>query len=156
MFTAVTWQLLLKTGQNLSTKYTKILNLVGGLSSLITHLSTTQTMAHYLRITSSESGIKLCSMVSLESSRNSICRSNAFILTTEKHLVVVVGKFVLHTIRCSSLINNSNPSPGLSLHKWITDAGFENIVEEKYKLPIGPWAKDKHLVCSANHYSQTP
>ncbi|EAW12408.1 class I SAM-dependent methyltransferase [Aspergillus clavatus NRRL 1] len=25
------------------------------------------------------------------------------------------------------------------------DAGFEDVVERRYKLPIGPWAKDKHL-----------
>lgn len=25
------------------------------------------------------------------------------------------------------------------------DAGFENIVHEKFRLPVGPWPKDKHL-----------
>lgn len=44
------------------------------------------------------------------------------------------------------LMCNRDPSPGLSLHKWVTEAGFENITEVKYKLPIGPWPKDKHLV----------
>ncbi len=26
------------------------------------------------------------------------------------------------------------------------DAGFQNVKAERYKLPIGPWPKDKHLV----------
>jgi hypothetical protein len=25
------------------------------------------------------------------------------------------------------------------------DAGFANVVEQRYKLPIGPWPKDQHL-----------
>ena len=26
------------------------------------------------------------------------------------------------------------------------EAGFQNVRVERYKLPIGPWPKDKHLV----------
>ena len=35
--------------------------------------------------------------------------------------------------------------PGPQLEGWMKDAGFENIVCEKFRLPIGPWPKDKHL-----------
>lgn len=40
-----------------------------------------------------------------------------------------------------------DPCPGSSLERWMSDAGFENVQHVKYRLPIGPWAKDKHLVC---------
>ena len=36
-------------------------------------------------------------------------------------------------------------SPGPHLEKWVRDAGFTNITHKKYKLPIGPWAKDPKL-----------
>ena len=35
--------------------------------------------------------------------------------------------------------------PGPLIEGWMKDAGFENIVHEKFRLPIGPWPKDKHL-----------
>ena len=35
------------------------------------------------------------------------------------------------------------PSPGPKLEGWMRDAGFEDIVSHKFKIPIGPWAKDK-------------
>ena len=38
-----------------------------------------------------------------------------------------------------------DPSPGLGLNKWFTDAGFENIVHQRFKWPLGPWAKDPKL-----------
>lgn len=28
---------------------------------------------------------------------------------------------------------------------YIEDAGFENVVEKVFRLPIGPWCKDKHM-----------
>jgi hypothetical protein len=28
---------------------------------------------------------------------------------------------------------------------FIEDAGFENVVEKVYKVPIGPWCQDLHL-----------
>ena len=39
-----------------------------------------------------------------------------------------------------------DPSPGVSLEKWLRDAGFVNVEARKFPLPIGPWPKDKHLV----------
>lgn len=38
-----------------------------------------------------------------------------------------------------------DPSPGLSLRKWVTDAGFENVTEKVFKMPIGPWPRDPRL-----------
>lgn len=35
--------------------------------------------------------------------------------------------------------------PGLSIEGWMRDAGFKNVVAQAYKVPIGPWAKDKRL-----------
>ena len=39
-----------------------------------------------------------------------------------------------------------DPCPGPNLEKLVKDAGFQNVTTEKYKLPIGPWPKDPHLV----------
>lgn len=36
--------------------------------------------------------------------------------------------------------------PGPQLTGWVQDAGFVNIKAEKFRIPIGPWPKDKHLV----------
>lgn len=38
----------------------------------------------------------------------------------------------------------SNPGP--KLEQWLKDAGFKNVVHQKYKVPIGPWAKDQRQV----------
>lgn len=38
-------------------------------------------------------------------------------------------------------------SPGPKLEGWLREAGFVDIHVEKYKVPIGVWPKDKHLVC---------
>ena len=39
-----------------------------------------------------------------------------------------------------------DPSPGSKLEQYMKDAGFEDVQHEKYRMPIGPWPKDKHLV----------
>ena len=39
-----------------------------------------------------------------------------------------------------------DPSPGSKLEQYMKDAGFEDVHHEKYRMPIGPWPKDKHLV----------
>ncbi|KAF2471728.1 S-adenosyl-L-methionine-dependent methyltransferase [Lindgomyces ingoldianus] len=36
-----------------------------------------------------------------------------------------------------------DPCPGPKIEGWVRQAGFQNVVHQKYKLPIGPWAKDK-------------
>lgn len=38
-----------------------------------------------------------------------------------------------------------DPNPGSKLEGWAKDAGFQNIVHKKYKIPIGPWPKDPLL-----------
>ncbi|KAL8741174.1 MAG: hypothetical protein Q9190_006189, partial [Brigantiaea leucoxantha] len=38
-----------------------------------------------------------------------------------------------------------DPCPGPKLAGWLRDAGFRNVTEQKFKLPIGPWAKDQYL-----------
>ena len=39
-----------------------------------------------------------------------------------------------------------DPSPGSKLEKYMKEAGFEDVQHEKYRMPIGPWPKDQHLV----------
>lgn len=41
---------------------------------------------------------------------------------------------------------NRDPSPGPKLERYMKDAGFQNVIVQRYRLPIGPWAKDGHLV----------
>jgi hypothetical protein len=36
--------------------------------------------------------------------------------------------------------------PGPKLKGWVEGAGFVNVVEKVYKLPVGPWAKDPRMV----------
>ena len=38
------------------------------------------------------------------------------------------------------------PCPGPLLEGLMKDAGFINVHHQRYPLPIGPWAADKHLV----------
>ncbi|KAI9829801.1 MAG: hypothetical protein M1826_005378 [Phylliscum demangeonii] len=41
--------------------------------------------------------------------------------------------------------NGRHPNPGPELTTWMADAGFTNIHHEIFKLPLGPWAKEKKL-----------
>ncbi|KAF2736431.1 S-adenosyl-L-methionine-dependent methyltransferase [Polyplosphaeria fusca] len=36
-----------------------------------------------------------------------------------------------------------DPCPGPKLERWIREAGFENVVHQQFKLPVGPWPKDE-------------
>lgn len=38
------------------------------------------------------------------------------------------------------------PCPGPRLEQWVKDAGFTNVVHQRIKLPVGPWAKDQRQV----------
>lgn len=40
---------------------------------------------------------------------------------------------------------NRDPCPGSKLEGWVKDAGFKNVVHKRFKIPIGPWAKDPTL-----------
>lgn len=42
--------------------------------------------------------------------------------------------------------NGMEPCPGPKLEKWVKEAGFTEVVDERLAFPIGPWAKDKTLV----------
>ena len=37
-------------------------------------------------------------------------------------------------------------APGPKLKGWMEEAGFQNVHEEVYKLPLGQWPKDEKLV----------
>lgn len=34
--------------------------------------------------------------------------------------------------------------PGPRLEGWVKDAGFTDVVHQRFKLPIGSWPKDPH------------
>ncbi|KAJ9150561.1 S-adenosyl-L-methionine-dependent methyltransferase [Coniochaeta hoffmannii] len=38
-----------------------------------------------------------------------------------------------------------DPCPGVSLEKWVRDAGFTEVVHQRFRFPIGPWPKDPKL-----------
>ncbi|MCJ1351091.1 MAG: hypothetical protein MMC33_001073 [Icmadophila ericetorum] len=38
-----------------------------------------------------------------------------------------------------------DPSPGPSMPNWCKEAGFTDIVQERFPLPVGTWPADKHL-----------
>lgn len=37
-------------------------------------------------------------------------------------------------------------NPGIHLHEWVELAGFENVHEVVFKIPLGSWPKDKRMV----------
>ncbi|KAL8788500.1 MAG: hypothetical protein Q9195_007277 [Heterodermia aff. obscurata] len=39
-----------------------------------------------------------------------------------------------------------DPEPGVGLEGWMRGAGFEGVVARRFRLPIGPWARDGVLV----------
>ena len=45
-----------------------------------------------------------------------------------------------------------DPNPGPKLEGYMKDAGFEGVYHEKFRLPIGPWPKDKDLVYASPAY----
>ena len=55
-----------------------------------------------------------------------------------------LAKFVrLFNEACSGFGRLSTPGP--HLEGWLKDAGFINVAHERFRLPVGPWPKDKHL-----------
>lgn len=44
--------------------------------------------------------------------------------------------------------------PGPQLEEWVRAAGFENIHVEKIKIPVGLWAKDRHLASTTSDASE--
>lgn len=47
----------------------------------------------------------------------------------------------------SSRKANRDPCPGPKLQEWLKDAGFKNVVHQKFKLPVGPWPREQRQVC---------
>jgi len=62
-------------------------------------------------------------------------------------------------INCSEVVRaadvlGQDACPGPKLKKWFDDAGFVNVQEHVFKIPIGPWAKDPRLVSKTLPRSQ--
>jgi hypothetical protein len=44
-----------------------------------------------------------------------------------------------------------DPCPGPKLKQWVEEAGFKEVQELCYKLPLGPWPKDRRMVGRSHH-----
>lgn len=55
-----------------------------------------------------------------------------------------IHKFITQFLAAAASFGRDS-CPGAKIEGWMQDAGFENIVAERFRLPIGPWPKDKHL-----------
>lgn len=51
----------------------------------------------------------------------------------------------INTLLDAARKTGREPSPGPKLEKWVTDAGFTKVTHQRFRFPIGPWAKDPHL-----------
>ncbi|KAI4196717.1 MAG: hypothetical protein LQ350_006363 [Teloschistes chrysophthalmus] len=51
----------------------------------------------------------------------------------------------INTLLAASRDFKRDPCPGPKLAQNMRDAGFQDVQEMRYKLPIGPWPKDKFL-----------
>lgn len=49
-----------------------------------------------------------------------------------------------------------DPFPGGKLERYMKETGFEDVYHERFRLPVGPWPKDKHLVSSAPRLFSSP
>ena len=55
-----------------------------------------------------------------------------------------IHKFITQFLDAAASFGRDS-CPGPKIEGWMKEVGFENIVAEKFRLPIGPWPKDKHL-----------
>lgn len=62
-------------------------------------------------------------------------------------VLVPMSKWVTILLQASRDFGR-DPCPGPKLEGYLKDAGFKNVQAFKFKLPIGPWPKDKRLVRS--------
>ncbi|KAH7245549.1 S-adenosyl-L-methionine-dependent methyltransferase [Fusarium tricinctum] len=46
-------------------------------------------------------------------------------------------------LACEKIGRTMDPAP--SFRQWLEESGFDDVKEEKFKLPIGPWPKDERL-----------
>ena len=52
-----------------------------------------------------------------------------------------------NNLGCGACISfGKDPYPGRSLEAKVKAAGFTDVFHQRFRLPIGPWPKDKHLV----------
>ncbi|TEA10582.1 Secondary metabolism regulator laeA [Colletotrichum sidae] len=58
---------------------------------------------------------------------------------TENHATRKWNKTLVDAI--ASIGRESRPGP--KLEGWVREAGYQNMVHQKFKVPIGPWAKDE-------------
>ncbi|OLN96145.1 Malonyl-[acyl-carrier protein] O-methyltransferase 1-like protein 3 [Colletotrichum chlorophyti] len=59
---------------------------------------------------------------------------------TEEHAVRKWNKQLVDA--CEAMGRTARPGP--QLEGWVKDAGFQNVTHQKFKIPIGPWAKDPY------------
>ncbi|OHE94360.1 methyltransferase domain-containing protein [Colletotrichum orchidophilum] len=59
---------------------------------------------------------------------------------TEEHHAHRWGKLLIDALRKIG----RDPCIGPLLEGWVKDTGFVNVVHQKFKMPIGPWAKDPY------------
>ncbi|RYP65629.1 hypothetical protein DL769_006260 [Monosporascus sp. CRB-8-3] len=38
-----------------------------------------------------------------------------------------------------------DPCPGVSLEKWVKEAGFKNVIHQRFRFPIGDWPRDPNM-----------
>ncbi|ROT35342.1 S-adenosyl-L-methionine-dependent methyltransferase [Sodiomyces alkalinus F11] len=60
---------------------------------------------------------------------------------TEKHHT----KKWIDTLLGAAAKVGREPIPGVKLREWAEEAGFENVTEKVFRMPIGPWAKNPDL-----------
>lgn len=52
----------------------------------------------------------------------------------------------VHLLVGAARTAGKEPCPGPRLEQWVRDAGFANVVHQKFKLPLGPWPRDARQV----------
>ena len=68
------------------------------------------------------------------------CRSDDGSLTEAHHFRTWTTGFIK-----AMLSIDRDPCPGPKLRSYVEKAGFVNIREHAFKIPLGPWAKDPHM-----------
>jgi hypothetical protein len=51
----------------------------------------------------------------------------------------------ISTLLAAAASLGRDPNPGGQLAGWVRAAGFVNVVHKRYRVPIGPWARDATL-----------
>lgn len=64
---------------------------------------------------------------------------------TEDHTVYKFNRQFIKTC----IEQGIDPCPGEKLAGYLKDAGFVDVVEQKFPMPVGTWPADKHLVSSS-------